>query len=42
MKLYHHLISTTRRPIMLFAAESRIPLKLQVVDLFTGKQNASA
>ncbi len=37
MKLYCHPISTTSRPIMLFAAESRIPLELQVVDLFTGE-----
>jgi hypothetical protein len=31
MKLYYHPISTTSRPIMLFAAESKIPLTLQVV-----------
>jgi len=37
MKLYYHPISTTSRPVMLFAAESRIPLELQVVDLFTGE-----
>ncbi len=37
MKLYHHPISTTSRPIMLFAAESGIPLEMQVVDLFTGE-----
>jgi glutathione S-transferase len=37
VKLYYHPISTTSRPIMLFAAESRIPLELQVVDLFTGE-----
>lgn len=37
MKLYYHPISTTSRPIVLFAAESRIPLELQVVDLFTGE-----
>lgn len=37
MKLYYHPISTTSRPIMLFAAESRIPLEMQVVDLFTGE-----
>ena len=37
MKLYYHPISTTSRPIMLFAAESNIPLTLQVVDLFTGE-----
>jgi glutathione S-transferase len=37
MKLYYHPISTTCRPIMLFAAEQGIPLELQVVDLFTGE-----
>ena len=37
MKLYYHPISTTSRPLMLFAAESRIPLELQVVELFTGE-----
>ena len=37
MKLYHHPISTTSRTIMLFAAESGIPLEMQVVDLFTGE-----
>lgn len=37
MKLYYHPISTTSRPIMLFAAENRIPLEMQVVDLFTGE-----
>ena len=38
MKLYCHPISTTSRPIMLFAAEESIPLELEVVDLFTGAQ----
>jgi glutathione S-transferase len=37
MKLYHHPASTTSRPVMLFAAENRVPLELQVVDLFTGE-----
>jgi glutathione S-transferase len=37
MKLYYHPISTTSRPIMLFAAETGIPLQMQVVDLFTGE-----
>ena len=36
MKLYYHPISTTCRPIMLFAAESGIALDLEFVDLFTG------
>ncbi len=37
MKLYYHPASTTSRPVMLFAAEQRIPLEMQVVDLFTGE-----
>ena len=37
MKLYYHPISTTSRPVMLFAAESGITLEMQVVDLFTGE-----
>ena len=37
MKLYYHPISTTSRTIMLFAAESGLPLEMQVVDLFTGE-----
>ena len=38
MKLYYHPVSTTSRPIVLFAAESDIDLDYQVVDLFTGAQ----
>jgi glutathione S-transferase len=38
MKLYYHPVSTTSRPIVLFAAESGINLDLEVVDLFTGAQ----
>ena len=38
MKLYHHPVSTTSRPIVLFASESGIVLDYQVVDLFTGAQ----
>ena len=38
MKLYYHPVSTTSRPVVLFAAESGIPLDFQVVDLFTGEQ----
>ena len=38
MKLYYHPVSTTSRPIVLFAAESDIKLDHQVVDLFTGEQ----
>src|SRR5690349_22538264 len=36
MKLYYHPISTTCRPIMLFAAEAGIALDYEFVDLFTG------
>jgi glutathione S-transferase len=38
MKLYYHPGSTTCRAVMLFAAEARIPMDMQVVDLFTGEQ----
>jgi glutathione S-transferase len=37
MKLYYHPVSTTSRPILMFAAEHDIPLELQSVDLFTGE-----
>jgi glutathione S-transferase len=39
MKLYFHPASTTSRPVMLFASEARIPLDMQVVDLFTGEHH---
>ena len=38
MKLYYHPVSTTSRPVVLFARESGIELDYQVVDLFTGAQ----
>ena len=38
MKLYHHPVSTTSRPIVLLARESGIALDYEVVDLFTGAQ----
>jgi glutathione S-transferase len=38
MKLYYHPVSTTSRPIVLFATESNIELDYQIVDLFTGQQ----
>lgn len=38
MKLYYHPVSTTSRPILLFAAEAGIALDYQIVDLFTGAQ----
>ncbi|MBL8473173.1 MAG: glutathione S-transferase family protein [Rhodocyclaceae bacterium] len=36
MKLYFHPVSTTCRPIMLFAAEHGLALDYQFIDLFTG------
>jgi glutathione S-transferase len=38
MKLYYHPVSTTSRPVVLFAHESGIDLDYQIVDLFTGEQ----
>ena len=38
MKLYYHPVSTTSRPVVLFAHESGIKLDYQIVDLFTGAQ----
>ncbi len=38
MKLYHHPVSTTSRPVMLFAAEAGIPLEVQIIDLAAGEQ----
>ena len=37
MKIYYHPVSTTSRPIMLFAAEHELDLEFKVVDLFTGE-----
>ena len=37
MKLYYHPVSTTCRPIMLFAAENGIALDLELIDLFSGE-----
>ena len=37
MKFFYHPVSTTCRPILLFAAESGIELELQLVDLFKGE-----
>jgi glutathione S-transferase len=36
MKLYMHPVSMTSRPVRLFAAESKIALDEEVVDLMTG------
>jgi glutathione S-transferase len=38
MKLYYHPVSTTSRPVVLFAKESGIDLEYEIVDLFTGAQ----
>src|SRR5438105_4134910 len=38
MKLYYHPVSTTSRPVVLFATESGIELDYEIVDLFTGAQ----
>ena len=38
MKLHYHPVSTTSRPVVLFASESGIALDYQLVDLFTGEQ----
>ena len=37
MNIYYHPISTTCRPLMLFAAESGLDIDFKVVDLFTGE-----
>lgn len=38
MKLYFHPVSTTSRPVALFAADHTIELDYHVVDLFAGEQ----
>ena len=37
MKIYYHPVSTTSRPLMLFAAESGLDIDFKVVDLFAGE-----
>ncbi|HZM45050.1 MAG TPA: glutathione S-transferase family protein [Burkholderiales bacterium] len=37
MKLYFHPVSTTCRPILLFAADEGLKLDTQVIDLFKGE-----
>ena len=37
MKIYYHPVSTTSRPLMLFAQENKLPIEFQVVDLMTGE-----
>ena len=36
MKLYYHPVSTTCRPIVMFADEAGIALDLELIDLFSG------
>ncbi|MCC2654936.1 MAG: glutathione S-transferase domain protein [Panacagrimonas sp.] len=36
MKLYYHPVSTTSRPVVMFAADHGLPIDFTVVDLFTG------
>lgn len=38
MKLYMHPASTTCRPIMMFVADSALPVEQQVVDIMAGEQ----
>ncbi|HVO00214.1 MAG TPA: glutathione S-transferase family protein [Steroidobacteraceae bacterium] len=42
MKLYYHPVSTTSRPVALFAAEAGIPLEFQIIDLAAGEQYGAA
>jgi glutathione S-transferase len=37
MKLYYHPASTASRPVALFVAENRIPVEMQIVDIFKGE-----
>ena len=37
MKIYYYRVSTTTRPLMLFATESGFDVDFQVVDLLTGE-----
>ena len=37
MKLYMHPASTTSRAVMLFVADNKVPVDMQVVDIFTGE-----
>jgi len=37
MKIYYHPVSTTSRPLMLFAQENALPIEFQVVDLMKGE-----
>ena len=37
MKIYYHPVSTTSRPLVLFAQENSLPIEFQVVDLMKGE-----
>jgi len=37
MKLYMHPVSTTSRPVIQFITDYKLPVEMQVVDLFTGE-----
>jgi glutathione S-transferase len=37
MKVYYHPVSTTSRPVMLFAMENNLPVEFQVIDLMKGE-----
>jgi glutathione S-transferase len=37
MKLHYHPVSTTSRPIVLFAQENNVPVELKIVDLMKGE-----
>ena len=37
MKIHYHPVSTTSRPVLLFALENNLPVELKVVDLMTGE-----
>jgi glutathione S-transferase len=37
MRIYYHPVSTTSRPLMLFAEENRLPVEFKVVDLMKGE-----
>lgn len=40
--LYHHPVSTTSRPLMMFADEHELPLDWRIVDLFQGEHQQPA
>jgi len=42
MKVYLHPVSSTSRPILLFAADNKLDLEVKVVDLFSGEQLGEA